>query len=274
MNNILLINLDSATERLAFQQQQFAELGLTFERLPACRLNHQTDPLYLKYHASWERKLSLAEVSCFLSHKQAWHRVVAEQQPMLILEDDALLAANLNVLLPQVSKLKGLDYLNLEARGRNKKKLLAKQASYTLAATQVFRLFQGRSGAAGYIIWPQGASKLLNKIDVEGIGLADKFINATYELLAYQMEPAPIIQLDQCKLFGLEPPIAISTSIGARPTAPAMLSKRFWIYTYRRIKGQIYIALNQLKNIQRAKRRNIAISPDLLKQKRVAENTD
>lgn len=265
MIKILLINLDSASERLAFQQQQFAKLGLTFERLPAYRLNNQTDPLYLKYHATWQRKLSLAEVSCFLSHKLAWQKVVTEQQPMLILEDDAFLAANLNILLPQITKLKGLDYLNLEARGRNKKKLLAKQASYAFGGTELFRLFQGRSGAAGYIIWPEGASKLLNKINAEGIGLADKFINASYELLAYQMEPAPIIQIDQCEMLGINPPIVVCSSITAKPAPPPLHSKLFWVYAYRRIKGQLHIALNQLNNIQRAKRRCVAISPELLK---------
>jgi glycosyl transferase family 25 len=187
--------------------------------------------------------------------------VIEADSPMLILEDDALLAESVTSLLDELSKLKNVDYVNLEARGINKKKQLANETTRCFADIELIRLYQGRSGAAGYVMWPNGAKKLLAKMENEGIAIADKFINSDYNLLAYHVEPAVIIQLDQCQLHGITPPIEVQTSIGARPQSAAISIPMFWKYSIKRIVGQFKIGLNQLQNSHRATLRNITISP-------------
>jgi glycosyl transferase family 25 len=258
--NILVINLDSATTRMAFQSNQLHQLGLKYERLPAYQIDDKANETFVKYHATWQRPMSIAEVSCFFSHKTAWDKVIEADSPMLILEDDALLTESVTSLLEELDKLKNVDYVNLEARGNNKKKLLAKKATQCFGDIEMIRLYQGRSGAAGYVMWPSGAKKLLAKMENEGIAISDKFINSDYKLLAYQIEPAVIIQLDQCRLHGLTPPIAVQTSLGTRPQSAPISSRMFWVFSIKRIIGQLKIGVNQLQNRHRAIRRNVTIS--------------
>jgi glycosyl transferase family 25 len=264
---VLVINLDSATARMEFQHKQLQQLSLKYERLSACQIKDKTDEIYLKYHATWQRPLSLAEVSCYFSHKIAWDKVIEAGSPMLILEDDALLAESVPNLLDELDKLKNIDYVNLEARGHNQKKQLAQKATQHFGDIEMVRLFQGRSGAAGYVIWPSGAKKLMAKMLKEGIAIADKFINSEYKLLAYQIEPAVIIQLDQCQLYGITCPIVVNTSIGERPTFASINSRMFWVYNIKRIIGELKVGLNQLQNSHRSTRRSVEISGAFIKTK-------
>tara|TARA_R110000868_G_scaffold411083_1_gene701743 strand:+ start:1276 stop:2073 length:798 start_codon:yes stop_codon:yes gene_type:complete len=257
---VLVINLDSATTRMAFQNEQLNQLGLEYERLPAIQIKDKTHEYFVNYHATWQRPLSLAEVACFFSHKMAWDKVIEADSPMLILEDDAFLVENVTSLLAELNKLKDVDYVNLEARGINKKKQLAKKATYCFGESEMIRLFQGRSGAAGYVIWPSGVKKLLVKMENEGIAISDKFINSACNLLAYQIEPAVIIQLDQCTLYGITQPIEVQTSLGTRPPSASIYSTMFWRHTFKRIVGQLKIGFNQMRNSHRATLRNITIS--------------
>ena len=257
---ILVINLDSAATRMAFQSNQLYQLGLKYERLPAYQIKDKANETYVKYHATWQRPLNMGEVSCFFSHKIAWDKVIEADSPMLILEDDALLTESVTSLLDDLDKLKNVDYVTLEARGINKKKQLAKKATLRFGDIEMIRLYQGRSGAAGYVMWPSGAKKLLAKMENEGVAITDKFINSDYKLLAYQISPAVIIQLDQCELHGITPPIGVKTSMGARPQSVPITSRMFWVYSIKRIVGQIKIGLNQLQNSHRATLRIIAIS--------------
>jgi glycosyl transferase family 25 len=190
----------------------------------------------------------------------AWDKVIEAKAPMLILEDDALLSEGVASVLAELDKLKNVDYVNLETRGNNKKKQLAKKATKCFGEIEMIRLYQGRSVAAGYVIWPNGAKKLVAKMYKEGIAIADKFINSDYTLLAYQIEPAVIIQLDQCKLHGIDPPIAVQTSIGARPQTAPISSRLFWLYAVKRIVGQLKIGLNRLQKSHRSTYRTVAVS--------------
>ncbi|MFT5543861.1 MAG: hypothetical protein ACI97K_000983 [Glaciecola sp.] len=62
----LVVNLDSAKARMEFQCNQLDQLGLKYERLPAVQIKDRTNQTFVKYHATWQRPLSIAEVSCFL----------------------------------------------------------------------------------------------------------------------------------------------------------------------------------------------------------------
>ena len=178
---------------------------------------------------------------------------------MLILEDDAYLADNTPELLKKSENLKNIDYLNIEARGNKQKKLLAKNADYYLDQTALFRLYQGRSGAGGYVLWPEGAKKLLAFFAQGKIGIVDKFINSNYSLNAYQLEPAILIQMDMCESYGLNAPIKTQSYIDSKIRKSGFFLKNIQ-YKLRRVKGELNIAVNALLHFYNAEKRAIKIS--------------
>jgi glycosyl transferase family 25 len=254
---IIVINLNRAKERMDFQCQQLDRLGLNFSRLSADCDSHKAN--FEKYQYNWHRPLSYSEISVFFNHKKIWEMIIQENTPILILEDDAFLADDTPELLKKIERLKNLDYLNIEARGNKQKKLLANVADYHFDQTALFRLYQGRSGAGGYVLWPEGAKKLL-ALTVQGkIGIVDKFINSVYSLNAYQLEPAILIQLDMCESYGLTAPLKTQTSIDAkiRNSDNILFSIK---YKLRRLKGESKIAINVLRHFYNTEKRALKIS--------------
>jgi len=258
MLKVFVINLDRSTERFAFQKEQLDALGIKFSRLSANSPCLQCN--FKQYQHSWERPMSMSEISVFFNHKKLWDKIISANVPFLILEDDAYLAENTVDILKEIEELNNIDYLNLESRGKNQRKLMANVANYKLTQASLFRLFQGRSGAAGYVLWPSGAIKLLTQFKRGRIAIVDKFINASYHLKAYQCEPAPVIQLDMCQQYNLMPPLTTHTTINAAIKS-SKGSTRYWIDKVFRISGQLVIAFNYLRHIQHASKRAISISP-------------
>ena len=256
---VFVINLDEQAERMDFQTKQLNALELSFERVPAVQIKDKTDPRYTQYAKSWRQLMSTSEVSCFLSHYQIWKKIDEGQSPALILEDDAWLSVDINETLMQIQELEKADYINLEVTGSNRKRLVAKKPSQQLEHVNIFRLYQGRSGAGGYILWPAGARKLLNKEKSGRIELTDKFINSCYSLKAYLAEPAQIIQLDQCEQHGLEPPIVASTTIRRQSLIGVNRIERLKLRSKRAI-IEVRTGLNILINFKKTHRRRIQLS--------------
>ena len=245
MNNMkaIVINLNSATERMAFQTKQLKSLGIDFQRLPAYQIDNAENRTYQAHYNSWQRPMSISEVSCFFSHKRAWNKVIEENQAMLILEDDAWLADNVPQVLKKLKQLQDLDYVTLEVTGSNSRKLIASKPTDNFYNINLLRLYQGRSGAGSYVLWPNGARKLLDNAEKGSIGLADKFINAEYSLEAFQIEPAIAIQLDQCHFFGIKPPLHVKTSISTKINTSLKFFD-FVKYKIKRTKGEIKVGIN------------------------------
>jgi len=247
---VLLINLDRSTDRLAFQERQLATLGLTFRRIPAVTADAASGARSEEYWNSWERPLRPAERACLLSHVAAWKRVVAAGQPALILEDDAVLSRRVPEVLVSLEGMTGLDHVSFETRGR--RKLMGHQARMAGDVT-LHRLYQDRTGAAAYVLWPSGAAKLITRATHEA-GLADAMICRAYELSSWQTDPALALQLDICARYGVRPPIETRSTIdgaGAdRPPANTAQKRR-------RILSQLRMGWRQLSRLGRAKRREV-----------------
>jgi glycosyl transferase family 25 len=253
--NIFIINLPSAIERRKFQEAQLSKLGLDYEVLNATSTNDINKTTYEKHYYDWERPLRDVEVACYYSHRSTWQRVIDDNQPALILEDDALLARHISELLDVLDKLTNADLVQLEVRSR--KKLVAKKSIKITSKFKLHRLYQDRTGAAGYVLWPSGARKLLKYEKNHGIGLADAHIATCYNLTGYQIEPAVIIQLDQCENYQIKPPINTDSHILSQPK-PIYKNKIF--YKTRRIFSQLKMALRQLRFSLQADRRLILLN--------------
>jgi len=247
---ILVINLDRATERLAFQQAQMQALGLSFTRLAAVDISSLPQDIDEAYWNGWERPMRPAERACLISHRRAWEEIAEGTEPVLVLEDDAVLSDKLPALLGSLEDRRDLDHVTLETRGR--KKLLAKD---DIGSLPLRRLYQDRSGAAAYILWPSGAAKLLARSARHG-AIADAVICAAYELASFQADPALAVQLDRCAHYGLPEPITTRSSIS---DVSSKREKPTLSFRLRRIKAQLRMGLRQLGNIIRAERRQVAL---------------
>ena len=244
---------------MAFQAEQLQTLGIDLQRVPSVVVDGTSDPVYKKLYNTWQRPMTVAEVSCFLSHKSAWETILSSNEPMLILEDDAWLDENITDVLDELSKTTNIDYATLELVRKNRKKLIAKQADNTFSSASLYRLYQGRSGAAGYVLWPSGAKKLLDKAAKGKVGIADKFINACLSLEAYQIEPALIIQLEQCAFHGVAPPLEVPSTITTKTGVKPALADKVR-YKTRRIIGEAKVGLNLCLHTRHADRRPIKLS--------------
>jgi glycosyl transferase family 25 len=234
----LVLNLAFATERLAFMAGQLDTLGLPWDRVQAVSPETLDPPQDDQVWHRWERPLRPTEMAACASHMRAWQRIVELEDACLVLEDDALLDRSVPDLLARLASTSlDFDHVTLETRGR--KKLLARGAK---PEPGLRRLFLDRTGAAAYVLSPRGAQKLLNRA-ARARGLADGLICAAHDLRSYQADPALAIQLDQCAAFGVTPPLAVASQIGAA----AKPGKGGLPFRARRIRAQVVQGLRQLR---------------------------
>lgn len=252
---IFVINLPSAVERRQFQEAQLSKLGLDYEVLSATSTNDISDETYDKHYFDWQRPLKTVEVACYYSHRSVWQKIIDSNSPALILEDDALLSKYSAEVLESLERFTTADFVQLEVR--NRKKLIAKKGLQITSKHKLHRLYLDRTGAAGYVLWPSGARKLMNHENEYGIGLADAHITACFNLIAYQSEPAIIIQLDQCTNYNITSPIDVNSHILNQPK-PIYTNRLF--FKFKRIAYQLRVLIRQLRFIVTADRRKILLN--------------
>ena len=233
---------------MKFQDAQMAALGLEWERMDAITPETLPMPADDLRWQQWERPMKVIEIAVLASHCMAWKRVRAAGVPHLIIEDDALLAAETPVFLQKLKHEGGLDHVTLEVRSR--KKLVGRRHRNL----PMRRLYQDRTGAAAYVLWPSGAEKLLSRASTRP-GLADAIICTAYKLNSWQTVPGLAIQLDQCALYGMVQPIPVESSTGMDPSPCGR-----GVYRARRITAQLRIGLRHLSKLFVAERRWITLS--------------
>ena len=256
----LIINLARATDRMEFMRAQMADLGLDWERIeavtPATLQPPADDPVWHR----WQRPMRSTEMALCASHMAAWQRVIALGAPCLVLEDDALLSRGLPGFLAQIAGLAGIDHISLETRSR--KKLVARMMH---PDAPIRRLWQDRTGSAAYVVFPHGAKALLAHAQRSGAP-SDALISATYAMRSFQADPALSIQLDQCRAYGLVPPIETASlidAVGKPGLAGDLALPRRIGYRLRRIGAQLRMGVRHVIRLGRAHRRAIAPAGDL-----------
>ncbi len=250
----LVINLAAETERMKFMSEQLDRLGLKFERLEAVESGDASTARSDSYWNSWARPLGDAERACLLSHIAAWNRVAEMEMPVLILEDDAILSAHTPGVLAAAGQLAEIDRLTLEVR--QQRKTVARAGRHLTPEHRLHRLFQDRSGAVAYLLWPSGARMLLENASRRA-GPADAVISLAYELRSFQIEPACAVQLDRAARYGLAAPIRAPSTIGADREKRV----RRWTpgFRLRRIGIEMGIAVRVLCHAHHARRRQIRL---------------
>lgn len=253
----LLISLQAAAERRAFQAGQARDLGMRLEIVPAVSPADLSDGQDLDW-TRWHRPLMPTEKACFLSHRAAWRKVRDAGEPCLILEDDVLLSRHLPEFLEALGAMQGVDHLTLEVRLR--KKLIG--ARCALKASRGWApLYQDRTGAAAYVLWPRGAQTLLDQAVRRGPALADAFINDSRALVSMQAVPALAIQSDVATAYGVASPLVTTSYIQAQggKKAHAAAGWAAWRYKGRRLSGQLALAGRFLAHLHHAQRLTVPL---------------
>ena len=166
-------------------------------------------------------------------------------------------------ILKQLWVLLCLKKQNLEV---GQKKTVAKKSSYSIANNNydLFEIFIDRSGTGGYVLYPAGAKILLDFMSKRAIGLSDEFIHSCYELKAYQIEPAALLQSDKCPEYSV-PCKYIHESVIAQVKNKLnfdLTTNEKSQFKMRRIKTQINLGLRQLKYLGTGVKREILVDPN------------
>src|SRR5690606_4095754 len=113
--NVLIINLPRSKDRREFQEKQFKDLNIKPIILNAVSTDDISEHQFEKEAFGWQRPLKKVELACFLSHKKAWEYVINYNKPMLIIEDDAVLASNTKEILNEIEQhqFSDVDLINL-----------------------------------------------------------------------------------------------------------------------------------------------------------------
>jgi glycosyl transferase family 25 len=248
----LVINLERSKSRIDFQNQQLKELGISFERIDAIDAANLDEGTYEAHANSWERPLRRTEVACALSHLSAWQKVHSDDQPYLVLEDDALLSSHIKLIIDALASRTDYDCVNLETRAR--RKTTTRKKTNLCNEFRLSGLIQDKCGAAAYVLWPSGAQSLLEWIDRNGIGLADAILALGPNWNHGQIEPAAAIQMDCCDYYGIQSPLETSTNIH---NTPKPIASRTHPFLWRRLKAQARMAKRKLCTIVSAETVNL-----------------
>jgi glycosyl transferase family 25 len=197
-----IISLQSEKERREFQKWQMTNLSIDFEFFDAIQISDISDEEYENKSQSWARKLKKVELACYLSHKAIWEKIIFNDSPALILEDDAYLSKETKKIMDILQKENGIDYVDFETVGR--KKIIATYKKIQLESSALYRLYQKSSGAGAYILWPSGSKKLLDFESKNGIFVVDKTIAQTYKLNSFQVDPAIAVQFYVSSIYDIQ----------------------------------------------------------------------
>ena len=141
-----------------------------------------------------------------------------------------------------------------------RKKFLSRKKDKINDHFSLFKLYQDRTGAAAYILFPSGARKLLECEYKKGVAIADAHITGCLGMRSYQVEPAAAIQLDICELYkinckGLEQTANSSISIYEK-------NKGGVKFKLKRIASQIFLGIRQVFLVLISTRRYVKINKD------------
>lgn len=195
---VVVINMPDAPDRMAFQRYQLSRLSMPFSRLNAFTAQTVTHT----HHGQSDliQPLTLSERASLLSHRTVWEEVAANG-PALIVEDDTILADSVPDIVRNVETMPDIDHLSLAVRG-HRKLLGMNRIPVAHGGISIRRLYLDWHGRSAYVLWPDGAKKLIARAD-RGASTVDWLIGTAFDLKSYQTDPACALQLDMLAHYDL-----------------------------------------------------------------------
>jgi glycosyl transferase family 25 len=256
--NIYTISMKSSVARKTFHDQQARKYEVNIHYFDAVDGASLPDEKFNALRYTYLRPLSKGEVGCFLSHKALWEKCVELNEPIIILEDDAILSPNFMSAASQVLSQKNIDRVNLEGYYPQKKTF--GNRVIPLDGFSLTELYQERAGAAAYALWPSGASKLLehykNKATLADVALKKRF------LVTYQLEPVVVVQALICDDYDIPHSLTLNhTTLGSAGKHSNYSRKWAIILKCKRIMDELRKSMINLRYIF-AKRRVVRVDKE------------
>ncbi|MDO8714477.1 MAG: glycosyltransferase family 25 protein [Polynucleobacter sp.] len=164
---ILVISLKRSLDRRKQVEQEMQKISLPWSFLDAVDGSALTAPP-IEYKPSKVKRLqgyalTPNEIGCYLSHKEAWRRCVAENMPTLILEDDFVLSSDFDVILNTLlNEVTEWNFVRLQGLYEVPFKKVLEQPGFALVKNQGDAV-----GATAYLLKPQIASQLIkHSVDI------------------------------------------------------------------------------------------------------------
>ncbi|MEC6824740.1 glycosyltransferase family 25 protein [Photobacterium piscicola] len=165
MTNIFIINIPSSVHRKENISQQLDQLDLNYSFFDAVNGHNDNHSLFVMYddklsQAYRGKSLSKGQLGCYASHYLLWQKCVELNQPIIILEDDALIYPkpfmdiinNIKLLTKKYECIRLFD---------NKRPHFFKVKQMILPYTSIYKFSKGHMSTTGYLLTPTGAKKLL-----------------------------------------------------------------------------------------------------------------
>lgn len=160
---VFYINLDRDVDRRAAIEAQLQRCGVQGQRFPAVN-GANVPPELLAYFAHSDGKpplMSPGEIGCYASHLGVWREVTrANHAAVLVLEDDAILPADLDQLIDEVIERApaGWDFIHMCGEPERAVRPLVPLA----CGRELVRYSRVPPTTAGYLMSANGAHKMLN----------------------------------------------------------------------------------------------------------------
>lgn len=161
---IVVISLKRATERRASVERQFSELNLPFSFFDAVD-GKQGHELFVRYDAEKARRigeipLTPGHLGCYASHFLVWQRCADSGQPMIVLEDDAMVFREPFLKFVRLASdlPSDIECVRLfESKSRNSQSLKV----FEKEDLSIAKFLRGHKSATGYYLTPSAARKFL-----------------------------------------------------------------------------------------------------------------
>lgn len=165
MPTAIVINLDRSTDRLAHITQEFARVGMAFERFRGVDRTDLPDSVKAYFCDASGRiasPLRPGEIGCYASHLAVWQRISAGDYgpSVLVCEDDMVLPEGFAELVSVVIQCapNGWDLINLSGRT---KRAVVPVCEIADGQHHLVRFSRDPGSLAAYLISQDGARKLL-----------------------------------------------------------------------------------------------------------------
>lgn len=166
MFDIYVLNLPRATKRLKLISKILSAQQLEFKVVSGVdgqELSKGTNEI--QFSKILHKKLSPAEVGCYLSHKKAWQMISTGNKKFgLVLEDDAVFGERLKNFLIELEKSDfTFDVLHVEDVGKRSSRFITtKDSERIIRDISIYRLLSPAIFAGALVISKEGAQKILS----------------------------------------------------------------------------------------------------------------
>ncbi|WP_305370002.1 glycosyltransferase family 25 protein [Photobacterium leiognathi] len=169
MVKIFVINLPTSTERKQNISKQLDAMNLAYSIFPAVNGHTDKSPLFERYDEQKSqlyrgKSLTKGQLGCYASHYLLWEKCIKLNEPIIVLEDDALLYPDAFLdIVAHIDKL--ADKFECIRLFDNKRPTFSHYKIFELPHTAIHKFSRGHMSTTGYFITPQGAKKYLAHSD-------------------------------------------------------------------------------------------------------------